>query len=203
MLKFFYNLHVKLYMGFWVKHFVGFLFVFSMIRNLEAQKSISGSDVKHDEFCTLKAKVDSGVFNVFHLDGRYYFEIPDSLFGRDFLVVNWIVRSSSNLNKQDDFGYRGDKTNECVIRFEKAPNNKINLSRIVFRQRATDSLVGMYKSIVEASMQPIEEVFDIKEFAKSGNGVIIDATTFINEENAILFMGRESRQRLKLGSQFD
>ena len=37
---------------------------------------------------TGKAKTMNGFFKVHNVEGRYYFEIPDSLFGRDVLIVN-------------------------------------------------------------------------------------------------------------------
>lgn len=35
----------------------------------------------------------NGFFKVHCIEGKYFFEIPDSLFGRDILIVNRIVKA--------------------------------------------------------------------------------------------------------------
>src|SRR5678816_74733 len=76
----------------------------------------------YKEVITDKAKTDEGLFKVHKVEDKWYFEVPDSLLGRDFMVVNRIARSSVNAPKGFS-GYAGDKINESVIRFEKGPNN--------------------------------------------------------------------------------
>ena len=49
---------------------------------------------------TGKAKTMNGFFKVHNVEGRYYFEIPDSLFGRDVLIVNRIVKAPVDMQKR-------------------------------------------------------------------------------------------------------
>ena len=70
------------------------------------------------EVITEKAKSDEGLFRVHRVEDKWYFEIPDSMLGRDIMVVNRISRSSVNAPKAFG-GYAGDEINESVIRFEK------------------------------------------------------------------------------------
>lgn len=42
---------------------------------------------------TGKAKTMNGFFKVHNVEGKYYFEIADSLLGRDILIVNRIVKA--------------------------------------------------------------------------------------------------------------
>ena len=44
----------------------------------------------YKEVITSKAVTDDGLFKVHRLEDKYYFEIPESLFGREILVVNRI-----------------------------------------------------------------------------------------------------------------
>ena len=77
----------------------------------------------YKEVITGKAKTDSGLFLVHKIEDKYYFEIADSLLGRDVLVVNRISKAAAGM-RNFFFGYAGDQIGSNVIRFEKGPNNK-------------------------------------------------------------------------------
>lgn len=83
------------------------------------------------EVITDKAKTDSGLFNIYKQDDRFFFEIADSLLGRDILVVNRISKSAAGLRAMM-MGFSGDIIGENVIRFEKGPNNRIFLKNISY-----------------------------------------------------------------------
>ena len=59
-----------------------------------------------------------GFFKVHYVDGKYFFEIADSLFGRDILIVNRVVKAPVDAQKRK-VGYPGDYISDEVIRFEK------------------------------------------------------------------------------------
>src|SRR5882672_8151955 len=72
------------------------------------------------EVITVGTKTTQGLFTVHFLKDRYYFEIPDSLLGRDILVVNRISKSAAG-DRGSMLGYAGDEIGENVIHFEKGP----------------------------------------------------------------------------------
>src|SRR5215204_905830 len=47
----------------------------------------------YSEIITAKAKTDRGLFTTHKVEDKYYFEIPDSLLGREILVVNRIAKA--------------------------------------------------------------------------------------------------------------
>src|SRR5205085_10393243 len=54
----------------------------------------SNSGMKsYSEVITSKAKTDHGLFTVHRVEDKFYFEIPDSLLGREILVVNRISKA--------------------------------------------------------------------------------------------------------------
>ena len=67
---------------------------------------------------TGKAKTMDGFFKVHYVDGKYFFEIADSLFGRDILIVNRVVKAPVDAQKRK-VGYPGEYISDEVIRFEK------------------------------------------------------------------------------------
>lgn len=146
-----------------------------------------------------KAKADSGLFNIYKQDDKVYFEIADSLLGRDFLIVNRISKSAAGLRSLF-FGYSGDQIGENVIRFEKGPNNRIFLKNISYSEISRDSTQPMFHAVMNSNIQPIAAAFDIKAFSKEGSkGCIIDMTEYINGDNDILFFDQRMKTGLRLG----
>ncbi|MCW3468044.1 zinc-dependent metalloprotease [Chitinophaga nivalis] len=145
-----------------------------------------------------KAKADSGLFNIYKQDDRFFFEIPDSLLGRDVLVVNRISKSAAGLRAQM-MGFSGDIIGENVIRFERGPNNRIFLKNISYSDVSKDSTQPMFTAVMNSNLQPISAAFDIKAFSKENKGSIIDLTEYISGDNDVLFFDGMIKNMLKLG----
>jgi Met-zincin/Domain of unknown function (DUF5117)/Domain of unknown function (DUF5118) len=139
----------------------------------------------YKDVITDKAKTDDGLFKVHKVDDKWYFEIPDSLLGRDIMVVNRITRSSVNAPKTFG-GYAGDEINESVIRFEKGPNNKIYLKSISYTTISKDSTQPMYQAVMNSNIQPISASFDIKALSKDSTATVIDVSDYLNSDNDIV-----------------
>jgi Domain of unknown function (DUF5118)/Domain of unknown function (DUF5117) len=105
----------------------------------------SSKDPKpYKEVITSKAVSDGGLFWVHKVEDKYFFEIPDSLFNRDILVVNRISKAAAGMRSGGFFGYGGDQIGQNVIRFEKGPNNKVFLRNISYAEYAKDSTSPMF-----------------------------------------------------------
>lgn len=151
------------------------------------------------EFIKDAEKGQKGLFSIYNQDEKYYFEIPDSIMGRDIIVVNRISRSGVDL-RSGFSGYAGDQINENVIRYEKGPNNKVFMKRISFSERSKDSTQAMYTTVMKSNIQPIAAAFDVVAFGPDKESFIIDMTSFINEDNDIFFFSPRYKQVLRLGS---
>lgn len=147
---------------------------------------------------TDKAQTRKGLFNVHKVEDKWFFELGDSLLGRDILVVNRIVKAPID-TRAGFLGYAGDDINENVIRFEKGPNNKIFLRNISFSVYTKDSTKPMYKTVQNSNVQPIAAAFDIKAFSKDSTGSVIELTDFINGDNDVLFFAPFFKSALRLG----
>lgn len=154
---------------------------------------------KFAEVINAGAKADSGMFNIYKQDDKFFVEIPEKLLGRDILVVNRMSKAPAGL-RVGMFGFGGDQINENVIRFEKGPNHRVFLKNISFSERSKDSTQPMYVSVLNSNIQPIVASFDIKAFSKDNNGVVLDLTDYINGDNDILFFDSGLKGQIKLGS---
>ena len=152
----------------------------------------------YKEVITDKAITKKGLFHVHKVEEKWFFEIGDTILGRDILIVNRISKAPAD-TRSGFFGYAGDEINENVIRFEKGPNNKIFLRNISFTVYAKDSTKPMYKSVMNSNIQPIAAAFDVKTFSKDSAGSVVEFTDFINGDNDILFFASSFKTALRIG----
>ena len=132
---------------------------------------------------TGKAKTMNGFFKVHCIEGKYFFEIPDSLFGRDILIVNRIVKAPVDKQKRKA-GYPGDHISDEVIRFELGRDNKLFIRQISYLEHSTDTL-GMYQAVLNSNVQPIVATFPLKTMRKDSltKNYVIEMTDFIRRDN--------------------
>ena len=152
----------------------------------------------YKEVITEKALSKRGLFHVHKVEEKWFFELGDSLMGRDILVVNRISKAPAD-TRSGFFGYAGDEINQNVIRFERGPNNKVFLRNISFTVYAKDSTKPMYKSVMNSNIQPITAAFDVRALSKDSTGVVIDLTDYINGDNDILFFASFFKSALRIG----
>ncbi len=153
----------------------------------------------YQEVVPASARTDKGMFSVHKVGERYLLEIPDSLLGREILVVNRIAKSAAG-SRAGFMGYAGDMIGENVIRFAKGPNSKLFLYSVSHQEVSKDtSENGLYRSVMNSNLQPIVAVFDIKALAKDSAGCVIDFTDYLNTDNDILYFEAMTKRQLSLG----
>ncbi|PWU02610.1 MAG: hypothetical protein C5B52_05160 [Bacteroidetes bacterium] len=150
------------------------------------------------EVITDKAHTDEGLFKVHKVEDKYYFELPDSLLGRDILVVNRLSRAAAGM-RNFIRGYAGDQIGNNVISFEKGPGNKIFLRKISFDEMSRDSTKPMYRAVTNSNVQPIAASFEIKAFGKDSASYVIDISDYINGDNDVLFFSGNSKSVFQIG----
>ena len=155
----------------------------------------------YSEVITPRAVTNRGLLTTHMVDDKHYFEIADSVMGRELLVVNRIARSAAG-SRAGFTGYAGDKISDNVIAFERGPNNRIFLRNISHQEVGRDSLGGMYQSVLNSNLQPIVAAFDIKAMARDSltgaRGVVIDVTDYLMGDNDILFFDASTKRSLGL-----
>ena len=116
-------------------------------------------DIKpYDKVITKDAKTDTGLFSVHEVDDKHYYEIPDSLFNREMLMVSRISKTATGI------GFGGGKINTQVLRWEKKPK-KVLLRVVSYDNVAADSL-PVHEAVVNSNFEPVLFAFDIKAFNK-------------------------------------
>src|SRR5215203_5150222 len=87
--------------------------------------SVKSTTKTISDFVTAKAISKKGMLSIHQVGEKYYFEIPDSLLGRELLLTTWLVKVPGGSPK---FG--GEVMNNMTIVFSKERNNKIGVSKV-------------------------------------------------------------------------
>ncbi|MEP6746778.1 MAG: zinc-dependent metalloprotease [Bacteroidota bacterium] len=154
----------------------------------------------YKDVITDKAISKKGLFTIHKVEEKYYFEIADSLLGRDILIVNRLSKAAAGM-RNFFFGYAGDEIGNNVVSFEKGPNNKIFLKKISFDELSKDSTEPMYHAVMNSNIQPIAAAFDIAAFNKDSTGIIIEMTNYINTDNDVLNFASNLKNLYQVGGQ--
>jgi hypothetical protein len=130
----------------------------------------------YGEVITEKAKTMKGFFTVHKMEEKYFFEIPDSILGLEWMAV---VRTSQ---VPTGAGYGGVEVNEQTFRWEKGPDNKIFLRVVAHINIASDSL-PINQAVKVSNVEPIAAAFDIKAYSKDSSAVVIEVTDLFKGDN--------------------
>lgn len=151
----------------------------------------------YKEVITDKAKTSRGLLTVHKIDDKYYFEIPDSLMGREIMAVTRLSKAPTTPGSVGTPAYGGELLNSQVIKFEKGPENKVFLKAVELVNTSSDSLQPIYKAVRNSNLDPIAAAFDVKAFKKD-TLTVIDATDFFKTENPVISMSPFVKQIYKL-----
>ncbi len=145
----------------------------------------------YKEVITTKAKSDAGLFTVHKVDDKYYYEIPDSLFNREMLVVTRFVKVPGA-----DGTYGGEEVNEQVWKWEK--RDKQVMIRIPLYTNIAAEGSDMFESVRNSNLEPILASFDIKALSKDSSGVVIDVTDLFAKDVTALGVPAKTKTQYKI-----
>lgn len=181
----------------------------------KATTVISSVGIKTDSAYLLKPKSfyeniikngpgESKGFCLFHyVDNKYYFEVPDSVLGKDILVVNRIAKAAAQVRPDNNYsGYGADQIGENIIQFVKSTNNKIFIKKIEYSgiRSADSSENGLYKAVNNSNSNPIMAAFDIQAWAPDSSSVLIDMTEYISADNDLFFFSGQQKKSYGIGA---
>lgn len=154
----------------------------------QSKKASSKNGVKpYSKIITGKAKSDEGLFTVHQVDQDYFFEIPDSLFNREMLMVTRIAQTAQGI------GFGGGKQNEQVLRWQRK-GDKVYLRVVSYDITASDSL-PIHEAVVNSNFEPILYSFDVKAYQKDSinNNTVIQVNDLFQKD--VEAIGLQSRRR--------
>ncbi|MDD2791954.1 MAG: zinc-dependent metalloprotease [Sediminibacterium sp.] len=145
----------------------------------------------YKEVITDKAVTQKGLFTVHKVEEKYYFEISDSIFGREILAVARFAKVPAGA------GYGGEIANQQTISFEKGPSNNIFLRTITLVNTA-DADQKIYQAVTNSNVNAIAASFPVAAFGKDSASVVIDVTEFFKGDNQAVSIRPASKRRYNL-----
>lgn len=177
------------------KTLLSFLLLFAM-GSLFAQEAGKKDEKKkkktYAEVITDKAVSSKGLFTTHSVEGKNYFEIPDSILGKEILIVTRISGFVKNLN----FGGAGIKSRpQQVIRWEKM-GEKIMLRSVSYNSVASFE-DPISKSVKNNNFEPVIMVFDVATTGKGTSVIQIDGL-FNSDIPMLGAMGEQQRKNFEV-----
>jgi hypothetical protein len=142
---------------------------------------------------TDRAVSDAGGITVHKIEDRYLFEVPDTLVGRDFLLVSRIAGVPVNVG---GFLSAGTSVGERLVRFERS-GDRVSMRSISVEAVADDSL-PIAISVASNNVGAILMTFPIQAYGRAGARdsatFVIDVTEFFGGDTPTL-SGLNAAQR--------
>ncbi len=130
---------------------------------------------------TDRAVTDTGGITVHRVEDRWLFEVPDSLMGRDFLLVSRIAGVPANFG---GFLSAGTSVEERVVRWERQ-RDRIILRTIAYDAVADDTL-PIAISVASNNVGAILAAFAIEAYGKDSASFVIDVGSFFSGDTPAL-----------------
>ncbi|WP_194775105.1 zinc-dependent metalloprotease [Pararhodonellum marinum] len=144
----------------------------------------------YSEVITAKAKSKDGLFKVHEIEGKYFYEIPDSLLNREMLMVTTIAKTAEGL------GYGGERSNTLLVRWDQNANN-ILLKLVSYSNTAADSL-PIFDAVRSSNLEPIIYKFDVKSKSTDSTGVVIEVTDLFTKDVQAIGLPKNRRTQYKV-----
>ena len=127
---------------------------------------------------------DSGVFIVYRIGEKLFYEIPQATLGREFL---WVSDQRGTIR---GVGYAGEEVTSRAVRWERL-GNKVFL-RLVSYDMVADSTLPVSRAVNLSNQAPIIVSFDVAAYSPEDSNLVIEATKLFTSDVAELNL-RQSR----------
>ncbi len=147
----------------------------------------------YGQVVTSAARTERGGITVHRIDEKILFEIPDSLLGRDFLMV---TRVSGVPAGSGGFQSAGSSLNERLIRWDRT-NDRL-LLKSISTDAVADSSLPIAISVAQNNFPAIIGAFPIAAFSRDSGAYVVDVTDFFATDNPAT-SGMSANQRRSYG----
>ena len=141
-----------------------------------------GAPQKKDEYKELIKKggsVQKGVFTVRHIEKKWYFEVPEKMMDRKFLVVTRFVSVPQGFAKLP-----GEEVNSNTIYFERRDDKTLFMRNYV-RTQVADAKDNMAVLVDKSTVDPIIMKFDIIGKDSVTGDHLVDVTNLFMQDNHV------------------
>ena len=145
----------------------------------------------YNQVITAKAKTQKGLFTSHVVNEDYFFEIDESVLGREFIAVTRISKAPAGA------GYGGEERNRQVLKWEKGPGNKLFLKAVLYLNASADTTKAIMEAVRNSNMEPIVAAFDVKAMG-TNKSYVINVTEFLKGDQPLVSLNPEIKRRFSL-----
>ncbi|MBI1722325.1 MAG: zinc-dependent metalloprotease [Gemmatimonadetes bacterium] len=127
---------------------------------------------------TAQAVTDSGVFIIHRIGEKLFYEIPRSLFSREFRLV------ADQRGTVRGVGYAGEQVSARVVRWERI-GNRVLLRLVSYAMRA-DSNLPVSRAVNLSNQAPIIMSFDVAAWSPDDSNAVVEVTRLFTTDVAEL-----------------
>ncbi|MFB6248818.1 MAG: DUF5117 domain-containing protein, partial [Salinibacter sp.] len=143
-----------------------------------------------DEVVPDTARTDAGLLTTHRFQNKLYVEIPDSLLGREILMVSRVAKA------QSDLAYGGEKVNTQVLRWER--RGRELLLRVASYEKTADAQDPVFRAVRNSSFEPVLKSFSIEAVNEDSTGVVINATDLYTTDVPSLGLPKSAREEYQV-----
>ena len=136
------------------------------------------------------ARTDEGLITTHRFKDRLYFEIPDSILGRELLMVSRVSKAQAEL------AYGGEKVNTQVLRWRRRGDEL--LLRVASYEKTADAQDPVYQAVQNSSFEPILKSFSIEALNEDSTGVVINATDLYASDVPSMGLPQSAREEYQV-----
>ena len=155
----------------------------------EAKKKVNA----YEDLIKKGGSVQEGMFTVRHIEKKWYFEIPEKMFGRMLLVVSRFVSVPEGFSKLP-----GEEANESAIYFEERDTSTIFM-RTYVKTQVSDAKEDMSHLVDISTVNPIVMKFDVIGKNKESGARLIDVTNLFVQDNSTISIANNTKTQLGIG----
>ena len=136
------------------------------------------------------ARTDEGLITTHRFKEKLYFEIPDSLLGRELLMVSRVSKAQAEL------AYGGQKVNTQVLRWRRRGDEL--LLRVASYEKTANPEDPVYQAVQNSSFEPILKSFSIEAINEDSTGIVINATELYTGGVSSLGLPQQAQEQYRV-----
>ncbi len=175
-------MHIKIFIGlFWLLCVVG--------RSSSYGKELPGIAEFFQQQSDRSPICYNGILPVYEVAHKYYWQIADTLCGRDFFVTTTLLKGSACEKRYTEqrYGYAGDRLDICFFRFKKQ-NNEILMLQPFMQDFVNSTDKGVCDLIRQKGEGSV--VQRLKMVARNQDCVLVDITDLLEDNESYFGLGR-------------
>ena len=132
------------------------------------------------------AESDGGILTVHRVDGDYFFEIPNAVLGREFLLQTRITKAPTGT------AYGGQRESMATVRWERR-DERLLLRLVGHRNVAPDTL-PIFEAVRASNFEPILFAFDVETMPADSSALVIEVTDFFRADTPVIGLRPNRRE---------